>query len=180
MSFKEKYKEWLEAVKNTPQEKLIKINIQGYILQAIAILAASAYIFFKVKSLRFLIFIYIFSLFNIYTSLIASWKQLEYYKKINKEFELNKKENLTEILKIKSPHVRKKKIINLAYGKKLNIFLIIFSLLLSYLIVRPELTLIKIFLFLFSYYLIHYVLFYIISFNFAAKKLNLKLEKVRR
>lgn len=178
MSFKSKFREWLEKVKNPKPEQLIITNIQGYILQTIAIISITIYIFVFRRDYWFLAVFLIFNLFNLYTNLVTAFQQLRYYKNLNEHFDDDKREELEKIKEIKSPHMRKDRYIIYAFGKKVKVISIITSLILAYFLATPNFSVGRVFRFLLAYYLIHYLLYYIISYKFAMRKI--KLSRIKR
>lgn len=120
---KSKFELWKQAVRNTPPERTLKINMQGYVLQSIGIIVVSILLLFS--EMWWLIFIFIFSLFNNFSGFVQSYKQYCQIVEMKKELNLKEPED-------KSPHRKKAKLIKKHYGKKAGWLSAICSVFISY------------------------------------------------
>jgi len=120
---KSKFEEWKSAVKNTPPERLLKINMQGYILQSIGLLIVCTILLFR-GSWWWLIFAFIFSIWNNVSGFISAWKQYDEVVSLKKEMGIVEED--------KSLHRNKASFIKSKLGKKAGWISIILSVLISY------------------------------------------------
>jgi len=121
---KSKFEEWKSAVRNTPPERLLKISMQGYVLQTIGLLAVCTILLFR-GAWWWLIFAFIFATWNNVSSFISTWKQYDELINLKKEMGLDKKED-------KSEHRNKASFIKSKFGKKAGWVCMMLSGLISY------------------------------------------------
>jgi len=152
-----KFEQWKNAIKNTPPERLLRINMQGYILQSIGLIVVCIMILLIKDSWWWLIFAFIFGLFNNYSGFVSNYQQY------NQIIEYKKLANIKE--EDKSPHRNKAKLIKKRLGKKVGWITAFSSAVISYLIVpknwkwyfkSPAI----LFILCISYYLIYFKFFY--------------------
>ena len=155
-----KFQQWKSAMKNTPPERLLKINMQGFVMQSIGLITVCTVILLQ-TTWWWLIFAFIFGLFNQYSGFVSNYQQyiqiLEYKKLAGIKDEEDK-----------SPHRKKAKLIKEVLGKKVGWITAFASAVISYSIIpgdwkwyfkSPSILL----LILVSYYLIYFKFFYYIA-----------------
>ena len=158
MKQKSKFEQWKEAVKNVPPERLLKINMQGYALQSLGVIAISVVLLFT--DMWFLIFIFLFSLWNNVSGLISQYQQYTQLIEMRKQLNLKQPED-------KSPHRKKSRIIKKRVGRKADWISAIVSVGLAWFIVpdwpfyfRTPLVVLLLGVF---YYVFYFLIFYNIA-----------------
>lgn len=116
-------------MKNTPPERLLKINMQGYVLQSIGIIVVCT-ILVVTRSMWWLIFVFLFALWNNYSGFVSAYKQYTQVYQLRKELKLVSPE-------VKSPHLKKAMMIKDKFGKKAGWVSAIIAAAISLLIVNP-------------------------------------------
>lgn len=161
MGLKQKLTDWKEAMKNTPADRLLRIKMQGYILQSIGIIVVSIFVLLYRRDFWWIIFIFIFSLWQNYSGFVSTWKQYQQLK------DMKEKMNIGPEKEDKSPHRKKSKLIKEKLGVWSGWVTALASCSISYLVVpswpwylRGTSMLVLIIL---LYYLIYFVLLYKIA-----------------
>lgn len=156
-----KYKQWKETLKNVPPDRLLKINMQGYILQSIGIIVVCIILIYT-KLVWWLIFVFIFGLWNNYSGFVTSYQQYNQIRELRKELNLPEK-------KLVSPHLKKVKLIKERFGRKAGWTSVVVSVLFTYLFVgdfsgiwwiKTLKVLFAFILMLSSYYILYFIIFY--------------------
>jgi len=104
-----RFKQWKQAMRNTPPERLLKINMQGFVLQSIGIIVVC--ILLITSPMWWLILVFVFSLWNNYSGLVQNYQQYKQIIELKKEFGVEEPED-------KSPHRNKSRLVKEKYGKK--------------------------------------------------------------
>ena len=155
-----KFQQWKTAMKNTPPERLLKINMQGFVMQSIGLIVVCTVILFQ-TSWWWLIFAFIFGLFNQYSGFVSNYQQYSQILEYKKLAGIKEEED-------KSPHRNKVKFIQERLGKKVGWITAFSSAVISYLIVpgtwkwyfkSPAI----LFLICLCYYLIYFKFFYYVA-----------------
>jgi len=154
------FQKWKQAMKNTPPERLMKINMQGHLLQSIGILVV-CFILIYTRSMWWLIFIFVFALWNNYSGFISNYQQYNNIKELRKELNL-------KVPLIKSPHIKKVMLIKNKFGWKAGFISAISSVTISLLIINPlsSVWYYKLF-YLITIPLIYYFIYFIIFYKIA-------------
>ena len=155
-----KFQQWKTAMKNTPPERLLKINMQGYVMQSIGLVVVCVMILLVRTEWWWLILAFGFALFNNYSGFVSNYQQ---YTQI---LEYKKLANIPE-QEDKSPHRNKVRLIKEKLGKKVGWITAFSSVVISYILVPSWKwyfkTPIMLLVICISYYLIYFKLFYWIA-----------------
>jgi len=119
-----KFEQWKTAVKNTPPERLLKISMQGYVLQSIGLLVVCIMLLIN-GTWWWLVFAFIFGIWNNVSGFISTWKQYDELKKLKEELALSG-------VKDTSPHRNKAEIIKSRLGVKAAWLSALISIFISY------------------------------------------------
>jgi len=155
-----KFQQWKTAMKNTPPERLLKINMQGFVMQSIGLIVVCVMILLTRRAWWWLILAFGFGLFNNYSGFVSNYQQY------NQILEYKKLANIKE--EDKSPHRNKAKLIKETLGKKVGWITAFVSAVISYLVVPGEWkwyfkSPIILFVLCLSYYLIYFKFFYYVA-----------------
>lgn len=128
MEKQSKFKQWKQALRQVPPERLLKINMQGYVLQTFGIIFVS--IMLLLRGLWYIIFALIFVTWNNVAGFIAAYQQLKQIEELKKQLNIPEPED-------KSPHRKKTKIIKETMGAIPGWVSAGLSVLGSFLIINP-------------------------------------------
>lgn len=154
---------WKQAVLNTPAERLLRVNMHGYFLQTFGLGFVSIMLLFN-ATWKWLIFAFVFSMWNTVSGFISSYQQYTQIVTMKKELGIPEEEE-------KSPHRKKVKFIKDTMGEMTGLICLLISVIISALIINP-LNAIAYMLILFMVIvgLFYYLTFFIIAYRIAKFK----------